>query len=509
MSFKWDPATSAQQAAIDCEAQLLLFGGSAGSLKSETLCVDAIQERDNPNLRAIMFRQSFPQLSEIVEKTHRLYKPLDAEYNKQEKTWTFPSGAKVILGYLETDTDVFEYWGKEVSWIGFDESTMHSEKQIRTIISRLRSTDDRLRQRVRLATNPGGQGASFHQEIFLHGACPVHEPDKCVIPGKLYHDRYWPSDKKPIPMSVAFIPGKLSDHNLLGADYIQKLRMQEGSLADQLEQGCWCKLEGAYFAKIWNKTRMVAPYGSVDERYWYQFWIALDYGFGKSRAAAGLYVKTPPVKGFPDGRIFKLAELCVPHTPAYEFAAAVVDRFIKPELQEHRRNISVIYLDPANFKDIGDGHTIADQLNEVFGQYELACTPASNDRIGGWQLAYRMLDSGEFAFTDTCPMSAEAIRTRVHDEKKPGDVLKVSGDPLDDVADETRYALYSFINQTEKPREIKLAEAMKPHLDRGDLTNANLAAQRFRRQEEEEEYGTYAGAGVRQRMAMMSRRRAF
>jgi len=45
-----------------------------------------------------------------------------------------------------------------------------------------------------------------------------------------------------------------------------------------------------------------------------------------------------------------------------------------------------VYLDPANFKNIGDGHTIADQINEVLEPYDLGVIAASNDRIGGWQL---------------------------------------------------------------------------------------------------------------------------
>lgn len=35
---------------------------------------------------------------------------------------------------------------------------------------------------------------------------------------------------------------------------------------------------------------------------------------------------------------------------------------------------------------------------------------------------------------DTCPKLIEAIPSRIHDEKRPGDVLKVPGDPLDDVS---------------------------------------------------------------------------
>jgi len=43
----------------------------------------------------------------------------------------------------------------------------------------------------------------------------------------------------------------------------------------------------------------------------------------------------------------------------------------------------VVYLDPSNFKNIGDGHTIADQINEVLAPYNLGAILASNDRIGG------------------------------------------------------------------------------------------------------------------------------
>ena len=43
------------------------------------------------------------------------------------------------------------------------------------------------------------------------------------------------------------------------------------------------------------------------------------------------------------------------------------------------------------------------------------------------------------------PKLMDAIPNRMHDEKRPGDVLKVPGDPLDDVADDARYGIYTFI----------------------------------------------------------------
>jgi hypothetical protein len=96
-----------------------------------------------------------------------------------------------------------------------------------------------------------------------------------------------------------------------------------------------------------------------------------------------------------------------------------VSRFVLPLIQGQRRKIVAVYLDPSNFKNIGDGHTIADQINEV-------------------------LQKGQWHVADTCPRLIEAIPSRMHDEKRPGDVLKVPGDPLDDVADDVRYGIYTF-----------------------------------------------------------------
>ena len=151
----------------------------------------------------------------------------------------------------------------------------------------------------------------------------------------------------------------------------------------------------------------------------------------------------------------------MPHVPAYELAEMVVDAFIRPDENGQRRRIVAAYLDPANFKEIGDGHTIADQINEVFDPWEIACERASNDRLGGWQLLYRMLRTGEFEITDVCPRTFEALRTRMHDEARPGDIRKIPGDPLDDVADETRYALYTFVQQAAQPRQLTLQQAVR------------------------------------------------
>src|ERR1700683_4070397 len=94
--YRWRPATAAQRDALDSQADILLFGGSAGSLKTETMLMDAVQEYLNPNLRAIVFRSSFTEMTDIVDKTRKLSHPLGGVFVGSPKwTWTFPSGATI------------------------------------------------------------------------------------------------------------------------------------------------------------------------------------------------------------------------------------------------------------------------------------------------------------------------------------------------------------------------------------------------------------------------------
>ena len=80
----WSPKTAAQKAALESAADILFFGGAAGSLKTETMLVDAARESGNPNLRAIIFRQQFTQMTDIVDKTMRLYNSMGAKYVARE-----------------------------------------------------------------------------------------------------------------------------------------------------------------------------------------------------------------------------------------------------------------------------------------------------------------------------------------------------------------------------------------------------------------------------------------
>ena len=113
---------------------------------------------------------------------------------------------------------------------------------------------------------------------------------------------------------------------------------------------------------------------------------------------------------------------------ATEFARAVCERFVVPSVGGHRCRIVAIYLDPSNFKHIGTGPSVARQMQEVFAQYgDLSVVPASNDRIAGWQMLYRLLKSSQLVLTKCNRGKSpifESLSTRMHHEKISGDLQR-------------------------------------------------------------------------------------
>lgn len=56
---RWLPASAAQSQALDSQADILMLGGAAGSLKTSTMLVDLIAERAFPRVRSYFFRRTY------------------------------------------------------------------------------------------------------------------------------------------------------------------------------------------------------------------------------------------------------------------------------------------------------------------------------------------------------------------------------------------------------------------------------------------------------------------
>src|SRR5689334_19050199 len=113
----WRP-TSKQTELLACPAREVLFAGSVGSGKTDGLLMCAASQVANSKHRALLLRRTFPMLRDLIGRSHELFLPLGATYNKQAGQWRFPSGALVEFGFLESDEDKFRYTGRAFSFIG-------------------------------------------------------------------------------------------------------------------------------------------------------------------------------------------------------------------------------------------------------------------------------------------------------------------------------------------------------------------------------------------------------
>ncbi|HWG36817.1 MAG TPA: hypothetical protein VN690_03790 [Terriglobales bacterium] len=445
-TLDWAPRSEAQQQALECPAEILLFGGAAGSLKSETMLMDAIAERDRAGLRALMLRRTYPELEmSLIRRSRELYAAFGGVYNETKRRWKFPSGGTVEFGYCESERNIYRYQGAEFTFIGFDESTHFSEFPIRYMLSRLRSIDPGMRLRVRLATNPGNIGHNTHRHIF-HGPTCTHcsVTSRSKLPHTIYSDAVWPSDQHPIGKTTCFIPGRLTDHNLLGSDYAASLSSLPGAFRKALLEGCWDVYEGQFFDQ-WNPSTMMVPLPRIPVESWWPHWVGIDYGFSGSQSAAYLLCKSAAA-GDSEAVTYVLDEYTSKHQTARDFARSLQSRFEQPG-----RRIVGWYLSPDAWNDRGEGHSLADQMQEATG---IGFERASNDRVGGAMLVYTQLDRGLLKVASTCSELCACLPSRIHDPDRPNDILKIAGDPLDDCIDALRYAVYSFIAPARTPSEL-------------------------------------------------------
>lgn len=160
----------------------VLYGGAAGGGKSVALLIAALMYVQVPNYKALILRRTFSQLGlpcALMDIAHSWLGDTEAKWNAQQKQWTFPSGATLTFGYLDSEHDKYRYQGAAFHFIGFDELTQFNETQYLYLFSRNRKSKDTLTPlRLRCASNPGGVGHEWVKSRFIDN----HPENRDFIP---------------------------------------------------------------------------------------------------------------------------------------------------------------------------------------------------------------------------------------------------------------------------------------------------------------------------------------
>lgn len=193
-----DP-TQKQQEFLESNSLEALYGGAAGGGKSDALLMGALQYVNQKGYAALLLRRTYADLSlpdALMPRLAEWLGPTDAKWSDKSKTWTFPSGATITFGYLQTLNDMYRYQSAAFQYIAFDELSQFPEQQYRYLFSRLRkSKESNIPLRMRAGSNPGGTGHKWVYRRFIAKSSLVEDGLKTFYPAKLDDNPYIDSDE--------------------------------------------------------------------------------------------------------------------------------------------------------------------------------------------------------------------------------------------------------------------------------------------------------------------------
>ena len=283
----FSPNPGPQTEFLAASEQEVLYGGAAGGGKSFGLLADPMRYFSNPNFNGLILRRSNDELRELIWKSQELYPKsfAGAKWGEKKSQWTFPSGARLWLTYLENDRDVLRYQGQAFSYIAFDELTQYATPFAFSYMrSRLRTTDPSLPIFIRATTNPGSVGHSWVKRMFID---PAPANTKFVAKDlETGEDLVYPPshEKAGEPLFYRrFIPASLKDNPYLmeGGQYEANLLSLPEMQRRQLLDGDWAIADGAAFSEFRQNKHVIEPFAIPHD--WRRF-RSCDYGYSSYSA---------------------------------------------------------------------------------------------------------------------------------------------------------------------------------------------------------------------------------
>ncbi len=417
-----------------------LYGGAAGGGKTDCAVVEALRQVHIPHYRGLILRKTFPQLTDIIDKSRRIYKAAfpKARYNESQHVWRFPSGAEIFFGSLQHTKDRYNYQGKQFDFIDFDELTQFTWDEYSYLFSRNRPSGPGTRCYIRAQANPGGIGHAWVKERFVTAA----EPGQTIWTKMGYTT---PEGKKVSSWhSRIFIPSTVFDNKIL-MDNDPEYVMQLSSLPEQekraLLYGDWDSFSGQVFMEWRNNidhyedrlhTHVITPFDIPST---WKVWRSFDWGYAKP-FSVGWYAIDH------ENRMYRIRELygCTGEPDVgVKWEVAEVARKIKQvEAEDINLKDRQIYgvCDPAIYQENG-GESIAD----IMERERVVWYKGDHSRIPGKMQVHNRLafdDDGRpmlYVFS-TCKHFIRTLPSLVYSET---DVEDVDTKQEDHIYDELRY----------------------------------------------------------------------
>lgn len=294
------PQEGAQTLFMNTDADVVLYGGAAGSGKSHSLIMDALKFKDDPDFYGVYFRQNTVQLAgSLWPLAKKMWKPFGAVFREKEMTATFPSGAKIKFSYMELDKDKDKHQGIEYAGQWWDEFTHFTESQFHYLRSRMRSRAKN-KAFLKASMNPDRDHFVYDWVSPFLYECDQIDPETGEVPdekrkgcpnrdlsGKIRYfviignDFYSSWDREELqekfprnrPRTYTFISASIDDNPILDEiepDYRETLESLPHVNKQRLRYGNWDvrPMGSGYFQREWCEIVPQAPRSAVRVRSW-------------------------------------------------------------------------------------------------------------------------------------------------------------------------------------------------------------------------------------------------
>ena len=385
---------SAQQRAFFISmAKHVAYGGARGGGKSWAMRRKfVLLALRRPGLQLLLLRRTLPELQEnhgrpLQQELYDL-----ANYNAGARSFHFPNGSRIRLGYCDKEADVYQYQGQEYDVIGLEEATHFTEAQMQFLCTCNRSTRADFRPRMYYTCNPGGVGHTWVKRLFIDRLYRGSEraEDYTFIQSLVYENKF------------------LMEHS---PEYVRTLENLPEERRKAMLHGDWDVFDGQYFSEFKRDLHVMRPF--LIPKHWRRY-VSLDYGLDM---LACYWIALDEQE---NAYVYK--EL-------YE-SNLVVTQAAKRIAEMTTEQVYAYYAPP----DLWNRHSDTGKSTaEIFAESGIMLVKAQNDRVQGWYNLHEWLrpyedeqgkTTAHLKVFDNCRNLIRTLPALACDEKNPNDCAR-------------------------------------------------------------------------------------